>query len=340
MTLHGSFSHTLLALVLALAQVLPTAQAQAAPTNPDGELPLDSVVVTGTLPAPGLWEATRGAKRVLLMGTLRPSAREMTWYSPKVERRIAAAQVVLAAPGVSVGTDIGLFRGMMLLPAYQRSKRNPDGKTLKDVLPPATYARWEIARDRYLNGSRSMDQLRPVHAAKALFDAAVTHAGMTDDDHVDPVVARVAKDHGISVRPTVLKLSIKDPNKTLQSLGRTTLNDVPCLVQTLDRLDIDLKTMVTRANAWAIGDLGHLAALPFVDQKPACLSALAANEIARAQGITDLDAQVQKHWLDTMEESLSDHDVVFATMPVGRLTQNGGVLDTLKAAGFRVQAPK
>ena len=134
---------------------------------------LDTIVVSGVLPAPGLWELTRGSKRVLIMGTLTPAPARMQWHAPAMEARVAEAQVVLESPAVSVSADIGLFRGLLLWPAYNRSKRNPDGKSLKGLLAPETYARWRIAKSRYIGNDRKVETLRPIHAAKALFDAAV-----------------------------------------------------------------------------------------------------------------------------------------------------------------------
>ena len=147
---------------------------------------------------------------------------------------MAQAQEVLGPPGVSVSADVGLFGGLMLMPSYQRSKKNPDGKRLQDVLPPATYARWQAAKARYLGNDRSVEALRPVHAAKALFDAAVRQVGLSDEDRVDPVIRHVAKAHDIPLRSSVLRLTIKDPKKTLKQLSATSLDDVPCLEQTLD----------------------------------------------------------------------------------------------------------
>lgn len=195
-----------------------------------------------------------------------------------------------------VSADVGIFGAMMLWPSYQRSKKNPDDKKLRDVLPPATYARWQAAKARYLGRDPDVEDLRPVHAAKTLFDAAVRQVGLTGEN--------------------------------------------PCLEQTLDRLDVDLHTMVTRANAWAEGDVEKLHALPFNDQKQACLGALANNGIARAQGIDNLDAEVLGSWMKSLHASLASHDVIFATMPIGRLEGNGGVLAALRAEGFSVQAPE
>lgn len=336
----SKMSAWLLVAMLGSPAVMADEPMEASASENDALVELDAVVVTGTYPAPGLWEISRDGKRLMVMGTLSPAPRRMVWSSARVESRIAQADLILASPGVSVGADVGLFRGAMLWPAYRRSKRNPDGERLADVLPPQVFERWQGFRQRYLADDDDVDELRPLHAAKALFDAAVRDAGMTDESLVDPVVKRVAKANDIPIRSTLLRLTIADPKAALKQLNATQLGDQDCLVQTMDRLDTDLSTMVVRANAWAEGDIGQLRALPFVDQKRACRRAMVSNEIARQQGIMDLDARVQEQWLETVRRAFSEHDTVFATLPIARLLEDGGVLSVLQEEGFVVKVPE
>lgn len=337
MTFRATVLRTVLLAAVSAASAHPMDVAQAAEAEP---ITLDSVVVTGIVPAPGLWEVTRGDKRLLIMGTLDAVPRNIQWSSAKVERRIAEADVILGPPGISVGTDVGLIRGVMLLPAYMRSKKNPDGQRLEDVLPAELYARWQAAKKAYLGGDEDVEYLRPVHAAKALWDAAIKHAGMSSDGVVEPVVRRVAKANRIPVLTTTYRIVIRDPKTTLKALGTTSLDDVTCMAQTLDRLQTDLGTMVLRANAWAAGDVAALEAMSYVDHRKACVDAFAGNAIARQQGITDINAQVQEAWLMQARAALAEHDTVFATLPVGRLVGYDGVFGVLARQGFVVKAPE
>jgi uncharacterized protein YbaP (TraB family) len=330
---------TILLLATMLATV-PVVLAQVPKADENEPVTLESVLVAGSVPAPGLWELTRGKKRLLIMGTLDPVPRNIEWMSANVERRIAEADVILGAPGISVGTDIGLVRGAMLLPAYNRSKRNPDGQRLQDILPAALYARWQGAKQAHLGRNDSVENLRPVHAAKALYEAAIKRAGMSGESIVEPVVERVAKSHRIPILSTSYQLVIRDPKATLKALSATSLDDTACMEQTLDRLQSDLGVMAQRANAWSIGDVAALQAMPYVDHRKACVASLAGNAIARQQGITDIDAQVQNAWLKQARAALAKHDTVFATLPVARLLEVDGVLGVLARDGFTVKAPE
>lgn len=108
----------------------------------------------------------------------------------------------------------------------------------------------------------------------------------------------------------------------------------------MDRLDQDLSTMILRANAWANGDIAQLKELPFVDHKQACSRALASNEVARQQGILDLDQRIKTQWLAVARKALAEKDTVFATLPIGKLLEADGVLAALSAEGYTVTSPE
>ena len=83
-------------LLLTVAPFTVSVSAQSnAPAMPDEPRLLDTVVVSGSLPAPKLWELTKGEKRLLIMGSLTPTPRAMTWDSGTVARRIGQAELVL-----------------------------------------------------------------------------------------------------------------------------------------------------------------------------------------------------------------------------------------------------
>ena len=163
---------------------------------------------------------------------------------------------------------------------------------------------------------------------------------MTNESLVEPVVKRVARANDIPVWNTTVRLALTDPKATLRQLVAVQLGDEDCLVQTMDRLDTDLATIAVRANAWADGDLAQLRALPFVDQKAACQRALVSNEIAKQQGIIDLDARVQARWLEVVGQALEQYDTVFATLPIARLLDEDGVLAAMRAEGYTVKLPE
>ena len=328
-------------LLLTVAPFAVSVSAQSnAPAMPDEPRLLDTVVVSGSLPAPKLWELTKGEKRLLIMGSLTPTPRAMTWDSGTVARRIGQAELVLGPPGLSISADTGPIGGLMLYSSVKKAKQLPQGKTLRDVLSPETYARWRVAKDRYLPNDDDVETMRPVYAAQALFDAAVSRVGLTNEDRVDPAIQKLADAKGIPFKKTKYFVYLKNAKKTMQQLAQAPVDDGMCMVQTLDRLQVDMQLLVARANAWAEGDVARLQSLPFNDQKKACIAAMADNDAARAQGLADPESAARERWLRITRESLSAHNVVFAQVPMWRLEGANGVLAALQADGFQVKSPE
>ena len=161
---------TILAMTMAMvvmplqAQVPPppagAPSVQQATVAAAGIRPGSTVIVDGTQPGPGLWLVRKGAHDLWILGTLSPLPAKFQWQTRQIDEVIANAQEVMYAPSLSVGSDIGKFRAMLLLPSLIGVKNNPDGKRLSDVLSPETYVRWSAFRDRFLD-RMDIEQERP-----------------------------------------------------------------------------------------------------------------------------------------------------------------------------------
>ncbi|HXE66710.1 MAG TPA: TraB/GumN family protein, partial [Rhodanobacteraceae bacterium] len=132
-------------LPVTLALLIPCAgaSAQTASSKPppaSSITTLQTVTVTGVVPGPGLWKVTRGDHVLWILGVVPTLPAGIEWRSAQVAQTIAASQVVLDTPGVKLKVDTNWFGKLFLLPTLYRAQRNPDGKTLHDVLPAATYA--------------------------------------------------------------------------------------------------------------------------------------------------------------------------------------------------------
>jgi hypothetical protein len=147
-----------------------TKPAQSAPLPTPESMPIVDeapVLVSGAQPGPGLWQVTKGDHVLWVLGTQSPLPKNMQWHSAQVEAAMAASQEILYAPklGVSVETG-GFFRSLLLVPKLYGARKNPDGKTLRDVLPATLYARWLPLRERYLGSGRGAERMRPLLAPR------------------------------------------------------------------------------------------------------------------------------------------------------------------------------
>jgi hypothetical protein len=325
--------------MLLAAAALFAAFASAAPVAP-APRELAPVMVSGVQPGPKLWKVTRGERVLWVLGTLTPAPKRIEWTSREAERAIATSGVVLLGARATVKADIGLFRGALLLPKALKARNNPDGKTLRDVLPPRTYARWDALRARYLGRDRGVEKRRPLFAAQELYSAAIRRAGLDEDNQVRPKVEKIARRHHVPVTVAEVKATLVDPKAALHAFSGKPLDDLACFELTLDRLEADLAQMAARANAWSIGDLAAMRRLPYTDQGQACLSAVLDSAVARSQGFDALPAQVRDAWLDAAEKALATHRASFALLPMAEILKPDGYLAALKARGYGVEAPE
>jgi len=143
----------------------------------------------------------------------------------------------------------------------------------------------------------------------------------------------------MKITPTTLKITISDPKAAIKDFTREGVNDVECFRSALDRVEKDIPVMVDRANAWSVGDLDALRALPSERQAGACIAALTSGEFAKKRGMSDVEAQVRAHWLKMAEEALQKNRITFATLPIAELLKPNGYLSYLQAKGYTVEAP-
>jgi len=338
----------LLSVAMLLASQPLAARAQAGgPASQSGALSssagditdLEALVVSGAQPGPGMWKVRKGEHVLHILGTVTPLPRRMEWASDDVEAVIAGSGVVIAAPSVVVGTDVGLFRGLGLVPAMLRARNNPGKRSLRDVVSPQEYARWEVLKARYIGRDRGVEKRRPLLAAQALYEAALDRSGLREGGVVGPVVRRARKSADVPLVDTAVRLTVEDPRAVLRELGQGDLADRECFVRTMDRVENDLDNMRARANAWAIGDIDGLRALPHESHYESCQQALTGSAVARKLGIEDLPKRAAQLWLESVDKALDEHASSFAMLPMHQLLGDDGLLVELQARGYAIEAP-
>lgn len=345
----------LLALVLAMpvpAQAppadaeAPEAQAASAPAEPaaeagrEGEVVLDTVVVTGEQPGPGLWTVSRDGRQMRVLGYVGPLPRRMYWNSTEVEARIAESGVVLMPPIVQLRPKGGAVTGLLLMPSMLSARNNPDKERLQDVLPPEDYARWQPLKQRYFGRDRGIEKRRPLVAAMELRQKAFDAADLTGSDLVIRTVRRAARKADVPVRQPMHTITVEQPRAALREFRRTGLDDVECLRRSMAQAENDLPTLATRANAWALGRLDVLAKLEYNDVAGACMDAVLQSRLAEEQGLGEGMELARGRWLEAAERALAEHDYSFAVLPMDMLLRKDGLLAELERRGYTVQAPE
>jgi len=300
---------------------------------------LGTVAVTGTQPGPGLWKVSKGDHVLWILGTVSPLPRDIQWRSHDVEALIAGSAQVLTSPQVEISADAGFFGTLALLPSLIGIRNNPDGKRLEDVVSPELYTRWVALKRRYMGHSNRVEKWRPIFAALALYDYAMDGKRLTGSGYVQEKVLKTAKRAHIAVMTPSVKLTIDHPRDAIKQFKSESIQDTECFEKTIDRIDADIVTMTTRANAWATGDIAALRALPQSDQRAVCAAAISETGIARNRGMTDVFARVEHAWLDAAQAALQTNRSTFAMVPARNLLAADGYLAALKASGYVIEAP-
>lgn len=327
-------------LMMWMAMVCGAPIAVSAQTAEAPVVDMAAVQVSGEQPGPGLWKVTAGNGHVMwVLGTVSPMPQRVQWRSHEVQQVIDQADHVLGAPGVTIDADIGFFRGLTLLPLARRTARDPQGRTLQEILPPASYARWLQLKQANLGRDRSVEKERPLAASARLYGAFLKRNGLRDGRQVREALEDGYKRNDLEAEDARLKLDVGNIRDTLKEMQLAEVDDRACFERTLDTVEFMAPVLRERADAWAVGDIAALRRLAVSGMAQTCMDAMYESELAQRRGWTQLDQRSKAHWLQLAEASLGKHATTFATMPVSRMLGAGNYLDALAQRGFSVEAP-
>jgi hypothetical protein len=316
-----------------------TATTATTPAPPTSITTLQAINVTGVVPGPGLWKVTRGAHVLWILGVVPSLPMGVEWRSHQVALTIAASQAVLEPPDIKLKVDTNWFGKLFLLPSIYRAQRNHDGKTLAEVLPPAMYARWEAAKQRYFGDDRGIERYRPILAASKLMKKAMKANGLRGDGEITDTVASLAKQHDVKIEKPETTLEIREPRQAVKAFAASGPDGIACLGLVLDVVEHGLPDFRARANAWATGDIETLRRVPESAYRDTCKSAITGAGFAKSLGIDDLPARIKGTWLAAADAALAANAQSLAMLPMRDLLDAHGYLAALQARGYVVTAP-
>lgn len=300
---------------------------------------LAPVAVSGELPGPSMWKVSKDGHTLWILGVVKPLPGRMQWVSAAVEQVVAHSQAVLKTPGMEIGAHVGFWGRLFLLPSMIGIKKLPEGKTLRDVLSPQLYRRWERQREKYLGGSWGVEHLRPIFAGEKLYQAAIKRSALTADKGVEDRVLGFAKANHVPVIGTSYVMIMPDPRADAKLFKQVSMDDQKCLGGIIDATEHDLAQATVRANAWAVGDVSSLRDTLAAPQQDECLSALGNTDFAKKLGMTDISERIRQAWLKAAEAALEKNDQSLALLPMEQVLAADGYLAALGKAGYTVTAP-
>jgi hypothetical protein len=310
-----------------------------------GEIPetqLEEVLVSGEQAGPGLWKVTQpaaGGEHVLwILGTYGPLPEDMTWRSRELESAIARSQELLAVP--EVNPEIGLLRGMALLPSLVGVRNNPGGKRLQDVVPEDLYQRWLPLKSRYIGKDGDVERWRPIFAAAELYRKAIDKSGLERSAVVWASVRKQARRQGLRITTPRLDVKVESARAAVKEFKREPLDDVDCFAKIIGLVESEMGLMRERANAWAIGDVETLRRAWPRALGSACVGAIMGAQVVKERGYGDMLERVKNAWLREAERALRENESTVAVLWLGQILDAVGYAAALRDRGYAVEDPR
>ncbi|MFI4884516.1 MAG: TraB/GumN family protein [Steroidobacterales bacterium] len=290
------------------------------------------IVISGRYRGPKLWRVSKDGHALWVLGTVTPLPKRMVWQTEDIQRLLAHSQEVIPA-WPSVGIGFHPFTAVHLYALWREAQTNPDHLPLKAVLPPGLYARFSALKLRFAPGDHRIEELRPILAARRLYDEALAASDLTPHNDIQRTVLGLAKQESIAIHRD--KLLVKDPVEVMRDLTKIPrAAEIACLQSVLERLETDIGPMQARARAWALGDVALLRRLPHTDNRTTCLDAVSGSARVRT-----LVAEAQQEWMTAAVQALERNQSTVALQSMDRLLGPDGTLAMLRHMGYRVEGP-
>jgi uncharacterized protein YbaP (TraB family) len=310
----------------ALAQAAPVAPPQTVEVFPQdsGSAVVEELLIVARPPGPALWLVEKGGAKLYVVGSAPPLNHRLKWDSPRLNRALDDASLVLVPPEASVGplqiTKFVLTGG--------GGARQPFGKKLEDRLPPDLKARFVNLREQAGRTAIPYKDWKPAVAGFILMSDFRQAAGISEAKPVS-TIERMAKAKGVKIKA----MSQYRLGPVMNVVGKLSEEgQLACLRDALTETEYDASHAVTIGTDWANGDLASVRARYSASAAQRCLM--------RAPGGAGLLADQIGQSTDTLKAALDRPGVTIAVVDLAFLLPANGVLDRLKASGATVTSPE
>lgn len=300
----------------------PTADLGQAPAADESAVVAELTVVAKP-PGPAIWLVGKEGAKLYILGSAQPLPHQLKWSSPRLDKALDKASLVLVPPEAAVG--VTQVAGFIL--KFGGGLRQPLGKSLENELPPELKARFIESRRQARKGAGDYKNWKPAVAGFLLLSDFRQAAGLSEAKPVS-TVERMAKARGLKVKA----VGQYRMSAVTSIAGKLSPEDqLYCLRVALDEITYDGAHSTTIGQDWAEGDLASVRARYRASAAQRCL--------LRAPGGPALLEKGVAQTTSAMAEALKRPGVTVAVVDLGFLLPANGVLDRLKASGAVVSAP-
>ena len=299
--------------VLALAPLAAHAQVD----DPEANL-VEALVVNAKLPGPAWWKVSDADTTIYILGTLAALPKGAAWDTSVLDHRLDGAFALIMPPVGRAGiTDIP---AMLKLRGKLKSDQ-PLDQAAPELAPRLAKVRAQLGKapDSY-NGWSPL-------GAGVMIGIDYQKVSKLDGGEPERTVQRLARKHKVKARPAgvykampMVKALVKGHS---EEAGRL------CLEGVLSEVEAGVGATQAAAKAWAKGDVRGAIAGPRNFQR--CMRSL--------PGMTDMEQRATADEISALTEALKTPGHAVALFSMRGLVAHGGVLDQLRARGFRISTP-
>ena len=317
------------AMALALSGPAPTQIASPTPVDlgpapaPDESAVVAELTIMAKPPGPAVWLVEKDGAKLYILGSAPPLPHQLKWNSPRLNKALDRASLVLVPPEAAVG--VTQVAGFIL--KFGGGLRQPLGKALEDQLPPDLKARFVESRTQARKGAGEYRNWKPAVAGFLLLSDFRQAAGLSEAKPVS-TIERMAK-----ARKLKVKAVGQYPMSAVTAIaGKLSPEDqLYCLRVALDEVAYDGAHSTTIGRDWAEGDLASVRARYRASAAQRCLTRVPGGAALLEKGLAQTT--------DAMTEALKRPGVTVAVVDLGFLLPADGVLDRLKARGATITSP-
>jgi len=316
----GTAKRLATALAAGLLLAIPATAPSAPPPERDYEANLvDGLVVNAASGGPAWWTVSSGDAKVYVLGVPSGLPKGQAWSTAKLEFRLKGAGAVILPPTARANP--------IKAAAFFLFNRKPfeSRVPMEDSLPPALRARFVAARTSLGKPAGRYAKWKPGVAGLMIggdFRDALKISFKQPDDQIEALA-----DRAHVPRRKVASYDVLPLLKNMASLPDAAHQ--ACLSDSLAEIEAGRERALSAAAGWARGDVR--AALTAERGFDKCIA-----------GVPGMSAYIDRSIADTsnaIAAALAKPGRTIAVAPLRLLLAQGGVLERLKARGFKVETP-
>jgi len=297
--------------------VTATATPAAPGVDPEATVVQELVVVAKT-PGPAWWRVSSPSSSVYILGTLGALPKGQHWDRSTLQRRLEGANELIGPPRVTAG--LGDIFALLSIRSHFRSK-----SPMEDSLPSDLRARFIADRPKVSPDLHAYSAWTPL-AAGLLMVGDFRRRARLDPTEPQATVVRLAHGQGVTVAPAGSYKAV--PVLRAAEAGLATSGPA-CMADALDEIEAGAGTARAAAEGWARGDVG--AALSASRGYEKCVNSLPEGADVVTKLMTDTTVAI--------EQALARPGHSVAVVNLRTLLARGGVIERLKARGYKVVTP-